>query len=75
MHHEKISKILSHSHEIQKKRIKPNSQIKSFTLSHMFIKLLILQVWLFQITQNSSGERNGLSITFNSYNSSFMGCV
>ena len=55
--------------------IMPISQIHKLKVSHLFIKLLILQVWLFQITWNSSGKRNGLSITFNSYNSSFMGRI
>ena len=87
MHHD-IYIILPCSHEIQddhilninktekKKRIKPNSQIKTFTLSYPLTKLLILQVWLFQITQKFVNfKQNGLPITFNSFNSSFTGYV
>ena len=81
-----IFKIVPCSHEIQddhilninktkKKRIKPNLQTKIFTLSYSLTKLLILQVWLFEITQNLSVKQNGLPITFNLFNSSFTGYV
>ena len=59
----------------KKKRIKPNSYIKIFTLSYSLTKLLTLQVWLFEIAQNLSVKPNGLPITFYSFNSSFTGYV
>ena len=75
MHHEKYPKFFDIHMQLKKRElICQIDKLKFHSFSPVY-KAVHPMSLPFEISQNLSGKQNGLSVTFNSFNSSFMGCV